>query len=487
MADWLSRLPRCSCSAANVLHSAGVAALLSVVVVGGCASPGAPEPLPMRDVPSFSASGDAISPNRWWMAFEDDALNERVDRALAGNFTLAVAWERLQEAQAVARRDGATRWPTLDAVAGAERVMGDEIDNETRLSVGLEASYEVDLWGRVKSAVEAQEFRASATEADYHAAAISLSAEVALTWYELAANRLQVDLIQSQRRTNETVLEVLEQRFAIGQSGSADVLRQRQLVEATHEQLVIVRSRIDVLEHQLAVLEGRAPQSLDLLPPARLPEIPATPATGLPAELLKRRPDVRSALLRLHAADEDIAVAVSEQYPRIDLTASLVTTAQSASNLFTSWLATLAGQIAAPLLDGGQRRAEVERTEAARRQRLADFGQTVLVAFREVEDALAQEARQIERIQSLQRQLSLANSTSQQLRTQYLNGAADFIDVLTALREQQQIERSILTANLDRVSFRIALYRALAGDFVTPHETPEAKDHGGEMGDAAHG
>jgi NodT family efflux transporter outer membrane factor (OMF) lipoprotein len=424
----------------------------------------------MDDVPPFSVSGSAVSSDRWWTVFEDDELDARVQAALEGNFSLAAAWERLRESRAIVRRQRADLFPLLDGIAGAEAAEGSGADSETSVFLGLEASYEVDLWGRVESEVEAERLRASATAEDYQAAAISLSAEVALAWYELTTARLQLELLASQVETNEKVLEAIESRFATGQSGSADVLRQRQLVESTREQLIVFRSAISVLEHRLAVLEGRPAQSVAVVSEAKLPSIPEMPRIGLPSELLLRRPDVRSSMLRLRAADSDVAVAVSEQYPRINLAASLRTTDENGSDLIRDWVASLSGQLVAPLLDGERRRAEVERTEAVRRQLLAEYGQSVVVAFQEVEDALAQEAQQIDRIDSLETQLELAKKTYEQLRSQYLNGAADFIDVLIALREQQAIERSLLTANLDRLSFRIALYRSLAGGFETSRE-----------------
>lgn len=438
--------------------------------LAGCASPESPDPLPLQEAPPFSPSGQAPPPDRWWTAFDDATLNERIDRALSNNFSLTVAWERLMAARAIAQRERAALYPQLDGLAGAEIRDGSDVDERTEVSLGLEASYEVDLWGRIESAAEAERLRASATAADYRTAAISLSSQVALTWYQLAEARLQLELIGSQVETNETVLEVLKLRFGVGQSGSADVLRQRQLVEATREQLVVASARVEVFEHQLAVLEGRAPQGMDNPPGALLPELPPTPATGLPADLLQRRPDVRGAFLQLAAADEDIAVAVTDQYPRINLAASISTAAENPSGLFSEWLASLAGDLVTPLFDGGQRRAELERTEAVRRQRLAEYGQTVLTAFQEVEDALAQEAYEDRRITSIERQLTISRSTLRQLRTQYFKGAADFIDVLAALREQQDLERSLLASRLNRVSFRIALYRALAGGFETPHD-----------------
>ena len=301
---------------------------------------------------------------------------------------------------------------------------------------------------------------------DYQAAAITLSAEVALAWFQLAEARLQLQLISSQVKTNETVLEVLERRFAVGQSSAADVLRQRQLVEATREQAVIAMTTRDLLEHRLAVLEGRAPQEQFKYPQPMLPGLGPMPATGLPSEVLLRRPDVQSALLRLEASDRDIAAAVSDQYPRVDLLSVASTVAENPAGLFDAWIASVSSQLVAPLFDGNRREAEVRRRIAIRRQLVAEYGQTVLDSLAEVEDALTNEARQTQRIQRLETRLDLARRTYAQLRTQYLNGATDFIDVLTSLQDQQQIERDFLTAKLDRLRFRIDLPRALAGGFA---------------------
>lgn len=452
----------------------------AVALLSGCAAPEPLGDLPFESAPALSSSGMAALPDRWWTSFDDDDLDERIDRALAENFTLAAAWERIDEARAFARRAQADLRPRVNGTAFGEVRDGSDVVERTEVRLGLEASYEVDLWGRIESAVEAERLRAAATEADYRTAAITLSAEVALTWYRLVEARLQLALVHSQVETNAKVLDVLEKRFAVGQSGSADVLRQRQLVEATREQAIIVQARIDVLEHLLAVLEGRAPQGMASPPTAGLPPVPPPPATGLPADLLQRRPDVRSALRLLEASDEDLAAAVADQYPRIDLAGAITTS--DPSGLFSSWLAALAGQLVAPLYDGGERRAEVERNVAIRRRRLAEYGQIVLDAFREVEDSIALEAQQVRRIGSLDRQLTLARSTSQQLRSQYMNGAADYIDVLAALREEQRLERDVLAAQLEQLTFRIGLYRALAGGFETPRDASEVNPNrdGGE-------
>ncbi len=446
---------------------------LLAAAIAGCATAEPRAPLPFPDPPPLTAGGQAEPPDRWWTALGDPALDARVEAALAGSFTLDAARERLREARAVVRRAAADLEPRLDGTASGTLREGDGVDRETELGLGLEAGWELDLWGRLEATVEAERRRFLATAEDYRAAAITLSAEVALAWFELTEATRQLELARSQLETNRTVLEVLEERFEVGQSGAADVLRQRQLVEATREQLLVLDAVAAVLEHRLAVLEGRPPQAPSPVdPPDDLPVLPGLPGTGLPAELLGRRPDVRAALRRLEASDAEVAAAVRDQYPRLDLSAALRTTAERPSGLFSDWLGSLTAQLTAPLLDGGLRAAEIERTEAVRRRRLAEYGAVALEAFREVEDALAREASQVDRIDSLRAQLDLAERTLVQLRTQYLNGAADFIDVLTALREQQALERSLLTARLDRVRFRVALHRALAGGFPTPADRP---------------
>jgi outer membrane protein TolC len=325
----------------------------------------------------------------------------------------------------------------------------------------------VDLWGQIGSRVQAEGLRADSTLADYQTTELTLSAEVARTWFALIEAHAQIALLEEQVETNLTVLDLQEARFGLGQIRLADVLRQRQLVESTREQAVVARSRVALLEHVLAVLQGRAPQEAGYDTGSVLPSLPPLPDTGLPAELVNRRPDVRRELLALEAADRDLASAITAQYPRLNLTASVTTAAESPENLFRDWLVSIAGQLIGPLFDGGERRAEVDRTAAVVRERVADYGQTVLVAYREVEDALALERYQRERIELLNIQLDLARQSSVQLREQYIffGDETDFLDVLSATTEEQRLQRETLSARLDLVLTRIALYLALAGDF----------------------
>lgn len=405
-------------------------------------------------------------PDRWWTALGDEALDQLVDAALADNLDIETAWQRLAAARAVARGQGADLQPSLDGFAAAG-VSHPNASDTAHLELGLAAEYELDLWGGLRSRKDAARHRALASLEDYQTAALTVSGEVAVGWVRLLEAHAQRDLVQRQLETNRTVLQLLVDQYGGGQVRSVDILRQRQLVEATRGQVIATDARIELLEHGLLVLLGRPPQAeLGARAAGReLPALPPVPTTGLPSELIQRRPDVRAAYHRVRAADADLAAAISNRYPRLSLSASLSTTENSASSLFRDWVGSLAANLLGPIFDGGARAAEVERSEAVKRQRLAEYGRIALIAFREVEDALIQEAKQAELLASIETQVELAQGTYEQLRNEYFNGLSDYIDVLAALTELQRLRRDLLTARRSLLEYRIALYRALAGGF----------------------
>jgi NodT family efflux transporter outer membrane factor (OMF) lipoprotein len=441
-------------------------------LLAGCSPKRLTVAVPVDITPNFSVSGQEAVSARWWTSFGDQRLNTLVDAALEANLDLQTAWQRLQAARAVVNRESSSLWPEFDASIGAETSSpSSNPGGDQNLRLEMSSEYEVDLWGRIRSAVDARRFQARATYNDYQTAAVSISAEITGTWYQLVEAKQQLELIEEQIKTNEKVLFLLKARLGSGQIRSVDILRQKQLIESTREQKISTESGIQVLEHQLAVLLGRSPQQGIEYRGERLPALPPLPAAGIPADLIRRRPDVQSAYIRLQAADRDLASAVSSRYPRLSLTASLTKNTDSTRNLFKDWVRSLAGNLLAPIFYGGRLNAEVKRTKAVKQQRLFEYGQTVLTAFKEVEDALIQEKKQVERIRSLEVQLKLAGQTHAQLRIEYFNGLADYLDVLTSLDDEQQLHRNLLSARRILLEYRIALYRALAGGFETNRET----------------
>lgn len=424
--------------------------------------------LPLTPPPSFSDAGTMELPEKWWTTFEDPQLNSIVDSALANNFDLKTAWERLRAAHAVVERESSGLFPDIFAnlQSGINFPQPDFRGGEnTRL--GLTADYEVDLWGRIRSAIDAEKYRTEATRAEYQTAALSLSAEIVRIWYQLATAENQLALVEEQIETNEKIVEFLEAQFGSGQIRSVDILRQRQFLRGTYEQKVIQESRIQVLQNQLAVLVGRSPQEAGQYTAPVLPDLPPLPETGIPIELVQRRPDVQQAFLLVQAADQDLASAISSQYPRLSLSASTSLRANTVDNLFESWAYSFAGSLLTPIFYGKELRAEVDRNEAVKQQRIYEYGQAILIAFREVEDALIQEKKQVERIEFIEEQLELARQSYEQLQVEYFNGFSEYLDVLTALDQEQQLRRDLLSANLALLEFRIALYRALAGSIDT--------------------
>lgn len=432
--------------------------LVALLHLVGCTTL-APEPAqPVVPAGTFSLSGEAILPLRWWESLSDPALQQLETAALANNPDLLATQARLIEAEALARQTGANLFPQLGA-----GLFSSDSDGTTLNEASLAASYEVDFWGGLEADAESARQSWLASREALDAAAITLTAEVADSWYQLIEQQGQERLLSEQQQTNRQLLELLELRFDRGIVKATDVLQQRQLVESAEGSLATTRANAAVLEHQLAALLGQPATATMELPVGTLVQLPPLPATGLPSQLLQRRPDVRQALFLLRAAEADVAVAVADRFPSLSLTATLSSTAGGWSTLFEDWIGTIGAELFGPVFDGGQRAAEVDRTRAAATAALHDYGTVVVEAVAEVEDALIRELQQALLLQSLERQLELTSGVVERISYNYTKGVADYLEVLDALRTYQTLQRDELTARRTLVSYRLVLYRSLAG------------------------
>ena len=447
--------------------SAAVMACL-MLLIGACATQVREFPPPVNVPTAFSASGTRPLADRWWLDFDDPELNALMEEALSANLTLQLAWDRLAQVEAIAKQQGAPLYPSLDAnadLAGAwtRRTFTNgnlRTDSQSDVVLGIAASYELDLWGRIRATRDAAALEQRATAQDVQATAITITAQVASTWYQVTEQVGQLNLLDEQIATNAQVLELVTLRFRQGQAGAADVLRQRQLVEATRGERIQVASQAEVLSHQLAVLLGQPPRVRPIKRQGTFGALTPLPDTGAPAALVSRRPDIQQAFFDVLAADQRVAAALADRYPRISLVAS---SEADLRDVVDNWMATLAANLLAPVFDGGRRAAEVDRTQAVVSQRLHEYGQRILDAFIEVENALVQETQQRQLIDSLDRQLDLSQRTVDQLRNRYTKGAVGYLDVLNALLTHQALQRNRLTAQRQLLEFRINLCRALGG------------------------
>jgi len=471
------------------------AGFVLMVGMAGCSTEKVPRNPSLTLPQSFSRSGEVDAPDRWWTAFEDDRLDRLVRSSLKGNKDLHAAWDRLAQAVAVARRADADLYPQVDASVSAARdvtesaggggtIVGGSIvggggggrSYSNEYTLNLNASYEVDVWGRVRAAVEAADQRVRASEQDLHAAAMSLSAQVANTWYRLVEERARLDLIREQTRTNEQSLELVRARFERGAVPASDLLQQRNLLEATRTRRHRVRAQIETLKHQLAVLQGRVPGQVGVPDRASLPDLPPRPETGVPAEWIRRRPDVQSAFHRIKSTDRELASALADRFPRLTIRPRFRSDAATPANLLETWSARLIASLARELFDGGRREAEIDRLRAARRERIHAYADVILTGVREVEDALTNEAQQEKRVRGLRDQLDRSRRTVDRLMDRYRSGAVEYLRVLDEIRNRQQLQRDLLTARAQLVRFRIDLYEALGGSWSlpVPEDVPES-------------
>ena len=489
-------LLRCSAPGPVICRLLAGAALLWLA---GCAT----RPVDALTAPAvhlpdkFAFSGGQPLDNAWWQAFDDPGLNQLIDYALTHNFTVAAAFARLEQAKATVKQSRAGLFPTLTGTASETAIRrsrsgggfggfsgftgtggsgsgggfdpsllfgGGQDDRSpwsTQESLGLSASYEVDLFGRVRNGLKADRLSLDAQKAALQSAAVTLAGNIASQWYQYQQNVARVALLKNQIETNKNVLELTTFSFNNGQAAAADVLRQRRTVASSQAQLAQAQAQVQVARHALAVLVGRSSSAFD--PPAgKLVDLPALPATGVPSTRLMQRPDVRQAYYTVASSSASVAVAIADRFPQLSLSANY-SGDNSNSALFSNWILRLGAQLTQPIFDAGRRAAEVERTKAVVDENVADYQQTLSEALQEVDDALINEDRQQVYLKRLREQLDISENVVANLRLRYLRGATDYLDVLDALLTQQQLQLDLLTGRYQLLDYRINLYRALAG------------------------
>ncbi len=434
-----------------------------------------PEPKLGAPVPDrFSreeGEGASSTDARWWRAFQVPALDTLVDAALEGSLDVRRAYARVSQAEALAKAAASGQLPAVNATAqvgGARNVfnlgsLGLRSIEAANYQLGVNASYEVDLWGRVSSAREAADLDVAASREDLDTLRIAVAARVVETSLGAAGEQELLALLEAQEASTAKLVELVELRFAQGLASAIEVYQQRQQLAALRSQKPLASARRAVFENQLAILLGRPPGTLEVQPPTALPPAPPMPAAGIPSEVLARRPDVRAAMKRIVAADHRVASAIAAQYPTISLSASTGFQSPDLAIFFESWVWNLLSGIVAPIFDGGRRAAEADRARAAVEDAVNAYSQAVLTALGEVEDALAQTARQADHVSLVEEQLTIAKAAYDEAEIRYLNGLGTYLEVLTALRAVQQAEQTLLQARRQLLSLRVQLHRALGG------------------------
>jgi NodT family efflux transporter outer membrane factor (OMF) lipoprotein len=452
--------------------------LLLLFVLGGCAV-GPDYAKPDVEVPAaFKEAGDwkvaepkdASPKGKWWEAFNDPVLNGLAEQVSVSNQTLKVSEARYAQARAGVASARAQFYPTLGADASVQRSKGRSLDGTGGVgdsyTASLGASWEIDLWGRIRRSVESSSASEAASAADVEAARLSLQAELATNYFQLRVTDTQIDLLEGTVKAFQQSYDITQNRYRAGVAAKVDVVQAEAQVLSVQAQAIDLRASRASLEHAIAVLIGRPPAMLTVARAAFAPRIPEVPAV-LPSTLLERRPDIAAAERRMAAANAQIGVATAAYFPTLGLSASgglasdAVTQLFSSSNQFWSVGAALAGTI----LDFGARGAAVDSARANYDAVVAGYRDTVLQGFREVEDNLAT-VRWLSEAALVQEQAARAARETVVLTVnQYKAGTVSFLNVAQVQASQLSEDRSTVILLGRRLSATVGLIRAIGGDW----------------------
>jgi NodT family efflux transporter outer membrane factor (OMF) lipoprotein len=477
----------------RVTRSALTLALASLGALGACTALAPPQPLTAPTSAQFlepppgwmaAAPADTLTRGAWWTLFDDPVLDKLLPQVAVSNQTVAAAAAAVEESRAAVREQRAAFFPTLTLNAGATRsgTGGKSSSGNTstgtaptssgtgsRYSLGLGASWEPDLWGRIANTVSAANATAQASEADLAAALLSAQAAFVTDYLSVREADAEAVALRATIVGYQRSLVITQNRYAAAIAQKSDVLQaQTQLANAQADLASLLQQRAQLF-HAMAVLAGQAPATFTL--PAgdwNSTAVPAIPV-GLPSGLLQRRPDIAAAERQVFVANANIGVARAAYFPSLTLSADGSQGSTSLSNLFnaSSFAWSLGVSLAETIFDGGARTARVDEAKASWKQRVAQYRQTVLTAFSAVEDQLSA-ATSLEQQQALRLVASqAADQTEQEMQNRYKQGLVAYTDVVTAQASALSARRALMQVSLNRQTAAINMVAALGGGWST--------------------
>ena len=422
----------------------------------------------------IAAPKDTISKGAWWEIFHDDELNRYEQQLLEANQSLAAAKDRLDQARSLARIASAGLFPTMstDPNASRNRYSGNRPENSTPSTpltqslyeIPFALNYEVDLFGRARKTLEAANANLQSTAADLQNVQLVLTAELAADYITLRQLDAETQVVQDSVAIQTKGLQLVNDRHEGGLASGLDLAQQQTLLDSTVTQLYLVRRQRSMFEHAIAVLTGN-PASTFTVPAAPLKtDLPPVPL-GVPSDMLERRPDVASAERTMAQQNALVGVAQTAFYPQFTISGSGGYQSISISSLITAPSAfwALGADLLQPIFNGGRNRATLAATKSAYNESVANYRQSVLVAFQQVEDGLSglnalsqAAASQNAAVSSSRRSLELSNN-------RYVGGVASYLDVITAqaaLLNNQRLATQLLG---QQMVTSVYLVKALGG------------------------
>jgi NodT family efflux transporter outer membrane factor (OMF) lipoprotein len=429
-----------------------------------------PSPVPDSFAREEGLPAESLPIGRWWETFEDEVLNDLMKEALTNNLDLAQSFARMEQLQAVTRKARSVLYPTLNAEGEASRskqpgIFGSSTGDNYSLS--LAAGYEIDLWNRNRSGAMAAMLEERASREEIRSLFITLSAELVDLYYLAVEERAQIDLTNGTIVSFEDTVELVTRRYLQGLVSALDVYQARQNLSFAKASRPVFEANLAEAEHAIAVLLGRYPDRNLAGNVAELPETSEAFPAGIPSQVLARRPDVQAEFLRVQASDARVAQAIADRFPSFNLLGNYGRSSTSfTTGDLTGTFWNLLASAALPVIDGGRRKAEVDRSEAEFREILSRYRKKVLTSFQEVENALVNNRTTEERIRQFEDRVDATAGALRLSLDRYLLGLSDYLPILTAQASDFTARSQLLAAKRQLVSDRISLARALGGDWM---------------------
>ena len=446
----------------------------------------APEAAANDNATATNGSFALVTDNEFWRGFNDPLLTRLVEDALSANHDLRIALANYDHANALLRGAKFDYFPTITANAQASdgRASADQAPGVPRAdrdaesySAQAQASWELDVFGRVRRSVEASRAGTAASAADLQALQVAIVGEVASSYVDLRGLQERLRVARENADNQQETLKLVNARFNAGRGTEFDTSRARAQLEATRSRVPALEAQVAVTMHRIAVLTGRTPDALiaELEPQQPLPPLPGRIDPATPGDLLRHRPDVAAAEQRLHASTARIGVATADLFPRFTLGGLIGSQAIDSSALFErdSETRLVALGIDWSFLDIGRVRARIKAADADAEGELAQYEKTVLLALEDTENALVRHARARVEDQHLEQAALDSAKAAQLARVRYEAGATDLFEVLDAERTQLQAQDAFADGRTRSVNSAVALYKALAGGW--PERMPERK------------
>lgn len=458
----------------GVLVLVSIAALLSGCEVGpNYKKPDTPVAASFQSAQDPIYTSDEVQ-SQFWKQFGDPTLDQLVDDSLAANHDLRIALGRLVEARAARHQALFDFGPTVTADGGytkqrvpaAASPVGAGYKYEL-YDAGFDATWELDLFGRIRRENESARAALEGAEANLHDVQVSVIAEVARTYFELRGTQNELAVAQRNVENQRESLRITDERLSAGRGTELDTSRAQAQLSTTLSTISPLEASISRSIHRLGVLTGRDPNALiSLLGPAKaLPDLPKTAAVGDPAALLRRRPDIRVAERQLASATARIGVAVGDLFPKVSFTGNFGYMSNDTSTLGSSGARSyeIAPGISWAAFDLGRIRAQVAAAHAEADVDLAAYQKTVLLALEDTENSLVTHARARDHLRNADDAARASATAARLARTRYEGGIVDFLEVLDAERTQLQAEDQLAQSKTDAMTSLVAVYKALGG------------------------